>query len=480
MTTKFPDTMDFIGYNAPSRIECDIWDLVVEGEIPKEIEGSWYRTVPDPPYPPLLGHDTFISGDGMMGLFRFENGHVDYKSRYVQTERYKAQKAARRGLYGLYRNPYTDDPSVRGKPRGAANTTPIFHGGKLFALKEDSRAMELDPHTLETVGEHNYGGKLRSQTMTAHTRADHDTGELYFFGYEAGGMATRDVSYCVADKDGNLVREEWFEAPYCALIHDFVVTKKHAIFPVFPTTADMDRIKSGGAHWVFEPEKESHVGVMPRDGSVKEMRWFKIDARMSFHFMNGFSEGDKVHMDFNVSNTNAFPFIREASGIIIQPWEMKGGLVRWTMDLSKPGTEIVETSLGAPGDMPRIADKDHMKDYDIGYYQRFDPEVGPPLVAGPVGGGFNCISRLEMKTGRMKTLKMDSQSTVQEHIHVPSQKAGHEGYLIFVVDRHHEPYSQVWVVEAEHLDKGPIAKIHMPLRLRVQVHGNWVPAHLLQ
>jgi carotenoid cleavage dioxygenase len=38
----------------------------------------------------------------------------------------------------------------------------------------------------------------------------------------------------------------------------------------------------------------------------------------------------------------------------------------------------------------------------------------------------------------------------------------------------------VWVVEAEHLDKGPIAKIHMPLRLRVQVHGNWVPAHLLQ
>src|SRR6185295_15876781 len=99
----------------------------------------------------------------------------------------------------------------------AANTTPVFHGGKLFALKEDSRAMELDPHTLDTVGEYSYGGKLRSQTMTAHTRPDFDTGDLYFFGYEASGIASRDVSYCVADKDGNLKKEEWFEAPYCAL-----------------------------------------------------------------------------------------------------------------------------------------------------------------------------------------------------------------------------------------------------------------------
>ena len=30
-------------------------------------------------------------------------------------------------------------------------------------------------------------------------------------------------------------------------------------------------------------------------------------------------------MDFGVSNTNAFPFIREASGIKMEPWEMKGG-----------------------------------------------------------------------------------------------------------------------------------------------------------
>jgi carotenoid cleavage dioxygenase-like enzyme len=38
----------------------------------------------------------------------------------------------------------------------------------------------------------------------------------------------------------------------------------------------------------------------------------------------------------------------------------------------------------------------------------------------------------------------------------------------------------VLVFEAEHVDKGPIATIKMPLRLRNQVHGNWVTAEELQ
>jgi carotenoid cleavage dioxygenase len=87
MAKPFPNTMDFAGWNAPSRIECDIYDLVTEGAVPEEISGSWYRSIPDPQYSPMLGDDTFLSGDGMVSLFRFENGHVDFKMRYVKTER---------------------------------------------------------------------------------------------------------------------------------------------------------------------------------------------------------------------------------------------------------------------------------------------------------------------------------------------------------------------------------------------------------
>ncbi|MEH6517331.1 MAG: carotenoid oxygenase family protein [Halioglobus sp.] len=480
MTTQFPQDMDFGGWNAPSRIEADIYDLVVEGTIPEEINGNWYRTTPDPQYPPRPGTDTYLSGDGMISYFHFENGHVDFKSRYILTERLKNDRAARRSLYGIYRNPYTDDPSVQGKARGTANTTPVFHGGKLLCLKEDSRPMEVHPHTLETIGEWDFDGKLRSETMTAHPRYDHDTGEMYWFGYEAGGLATDDVAFCVADKDGNLIREDWFKVPYTAMMHDFLITKEHVIFPVFPTTTNLERIKAGGPHWVYEQDLESYVGIMRRDGSVKDMRWFKGPNCMAFHFMNAFTDGEYVHMDFGVSDVNGFPFILEASGIQVDPATIKSHYTRWTFDMTKPGEDFEQNELAPPGDMPRIAEKDHMRDYDIGYYLRFDPSMGPPNFAGPVGPGMNTISRLEIKTGKLKNYMPNNTTTVEEPIHVPSKKPGHEGYLIYVADLHDQGLSDVIILEAEHVDNGPIATIKMPYRLRTQVHGNWVSAENLR
>jgi len=476
MSNAFPSAMDYTGFNAPSRIECDVHDLVVEGQIPAEVNGSWYQTVPDPQYAPMIPPDTYLSGDCMMRMLRFENGRADLKQRYVQSERFKEERRARRALYGRYRNPYTDDPSVRGKSRAVYNTTPIFHGGRLLALKEDSRAMEIHPRTLETLGEWDYRGKLRSQTMTAQPRFDPETGEMFFFGYEASGLASRDVSYCIANKDGELVHEEWFQAPYCSLMHDFVVTQEHVIFPVFPITADLERMKAGGTHWIFEPGKESFIGIMPRRGSVKDMRWFRGPARSAFHYMNAFTEGSRVHMDFGCGKMVPFPFIREASGIQMRPEEMAGSFVRWSFDLSKPGDRYEESVLGPAGDMPRTSNKDQTRDYGIGYYQSFDPTLGPPNIAGPVGAGFNTIVRIEIPSGRMKRFVPGGPTTVQEHVHIPSKQPNHEGYLGFIVDRHADSLSEFVILEAQNPDKGPLARVQIPLRLRVGVHGNWVPA----
>lgn len=54
----------------------------------------------------------------MLRMFTFADGHVDYRSRYVQTEKLKLERAARRSLFGAYRNPYTDHVTVAGKNRG--------------------------------------------------------------------------------------------------------------------------------------------------------------------------------------------------------------------------------------------------------------------------------------------------------------------------------------------------------------------------
>jgi carotenoid cleavage dioxygenase len=171
MDTVFPDIPLYRGWGAPLRLESDIRDLrLVQGQVPRDLNGMLYRCGPDRQYPSIAKDDIFIDGEGMAHLFRFENGHVDYRSRWVRTERFRLQERARRSLFGRYRNRYTNDPSVAGRNMGTANTNIVWHGHKLLALKEDSLPIELDPETLETRGEWRYEGAVSAVSLTAHPK----------------------------------------------------------------------------------------------------------------------------------------------------------------------------------------------------------------------------------------------------------------------------------------------------------------------
>jgi carotenoid cleavage dioxygenase len=97
---KFPDTDVFTGYHAPSRLEGDVIDLEVDGTIPPEINGTFYRIQPDHRYPPIFEDDINFNGDGAVTAIRIQNDHVDFKQRYVRTDRYQWESEARRALFG--------------------------------------------------------------------------------------------------------------------------------------------------------------------------------------------------------------------------------------------------------------------------------------------------------------------------------------------------------------------------------------------
>ena len=480
----YPKTIHFIELNTPVGIELAANNLDVVGTIPDEIAGAFFRAVPDPAQVPMFDTDIALSGDGMVAKFTIDNGNVDYAIRYVETARYRAEKKARKALFGKYRNPYTDDPSVAGVDRTVANTTPVWHGGRLFMTKEDGRAYEINPHTLETVGSWDYYGALKSKTMTAHPRIDPVTGEMFFFGYEADGLASTKIAYCIADRDGNLTSEEWFDGPYCASIHDFAITENYAIFPIFPTTSDLDRLKAGGEHWAHEQDLESWVGIIPRYGKAEEMRWFKGPKGVSsFHLMNAYEANGLIHLDHCMTDTNAFAFMREAGGIHRDQQSLQGGLTRWTFDLSKDGDSFETGVVGPPGDMPRIRDADQGRAYNSAWYLSMNPQATtPPLLGGPVGVTFNCLLRIELGNGRIEPMALEPNMAINEPVHVPSKQAGHDGWLLFVVDRktgEGQFESELWVVEAGNVAAGPIARVLLPFKMRPQVHGWWVSADQL-
>lgn len=482
----FPQHPNYVGLNRPIGEEYDLADLPIEGSLPPEVEGTFFRAVPDPAFPPFIEDSgAILSGDGTLSAIRFANGRASVHLRYVGTARHQAEVRAGHALFGKYRNPFTDKPEVAGVDRTVANTTPVWHAGRLLMCKEDGRPYRIDPATLETLGSFDFGGALRSETMTAHVRIDAETGELFFYGYEADGPASTKIAYCVVGPDGLLKSEQWFDAPYCAMMHDFAITESYALFPIYPTTCDLDRLKAGGDHWVHHQDLNSWLGVMPRYGEVSEIRWFKGPKGVScYHMMNAFEDAQgQIHFDQCLSDSNAFPFIREASGIALQQWELNGRLARWTVDPKGGNDEVVETVIGPPGDFPVIPARRQGRPYDHAWMLTMNLErQGPPVLGGPVGAMFDLLLRLDMRGGPPQAFALPVGSCFNEPVHVPSREADHEGYLLTVVDHQTGPDSfthECWVFDAGHVAGGPVARVAIPRRLRPQVHGWWVSAQQL-
>jgi carotenoid cleavage dioxygenase len=368
VATRFPDLPIYTGFNEPSRIEADVHDLEVEGEVPRGIDGSFYRVAPDPQFPPLLGKDIYFSADGMVARFRFKDGKVDFRSRYARTDRFALERAAGKSLFGAYRDPLSDDASVKGKIRGTANTNVLVHAGQLLALKEDSPALAMDPETLETKGYWDFAGTLDCPTFTAHPKLDPETGEMVAFGYAAKGLTTPDIDVFTIGADGRVTRKVSIVAPYYAMVHDFAVTRDYIVFPLVPIVGSFERLKAGLPHFGWDSARDVHIGILPRDGEAKDVRWVRGHNRFASHVMNGFNDGRKVHLDMPVAEGNMFPFFPDVSGAPFSPAKAASRLSRWTVDLSSNSDSFEETRLSeAVGEFPRIDDRYAMAPYRHGY-----------------------------------------------------------------------------------------------------------------
>ncbi len=325
MTTAFPRQRFLRGNFAPLRLECDAPDLIIEGEVPRDLNGTLLRNGPNPMYPPRDNYHMF-SGDGMVHAFKIEDGRVSYRNRWVRTAKLERERAAGAALYGTFGNPATSDASVVGEPYNVANTNVIWHGGRLLALEEFSPPLALDPITLATRGIDDYDGRLEGP-MTAHPKIDPLSGELHFFGYGLGGLGSPAMAYHVANADGELTRSVRFESPYPSMVHDFVVTEHFVLFPIFPLTTSLERVGRGQPALAWEPDKPSCVGIMPRDGEARDLRWYEGEAACVFHPMNAYESNGEIVAD--MLRYDAAPGFAHADGTPPDPSQAIARLERW-------------------------------------------------------------------------------------------------------------------------------------------------------
>jgi carotenoid cleavage dioxygenase len=475
-----------VGFFTPERFEADIHDCEVLGKIPADLNGTFFRVGGDWLYPSMFPDDAPLNADGYISSFRFRNGIVSYKGRYVRTKRYEADKAANRQLYGYYRNPYTDDPSVRDPQRPnlrtVANTSPIVHAGKLFALKEDGLPHRIDPETLETLGTWDFDGAWKSQTFTAHPKIDPVTGEMIAFGYEATGLATDDVFIYTIGKDGKVKRETRVKVPYVSVIHDQAVTQKHILIPFGGYTTSLERLEAGKIHWGWDQTKPSMIGVLPRDGDGKDIRWFKGPERCLMHTFNAYTEGSKIILYAPFFDSNFFPFFPPVDGSPWNPQKAKAYVRRITLDLKSKKDTWTEEVLWPFNvvDLGRIDTRFMTLKQRYGYTGYADAKR--PFDEGRAGNlrgrVTNSYGRFDFETGKLNSYFAGPTHSLQECCFVPRPGSSEEGdgYLIGVASNYADMRSELIIADARRLEAGDIARVILPFRSSAQVHGLWADA----
>jgi len=452
MADDAPQNPFLTGDYAPIRSEDD-FALTVKGELPQGLRGALLRIGPNPQFPPRGAYHWF-GGDGMVHAFYLADGEARYRNRYVRTPRWRLEHQAGRALFGGFGGG-GGDPSTAGVDAGVANTNVVRHAGKVMALEEAHRPFEIT-ETLDSVG---YLEAYRGP-VTAHPKIDPATGEMIWFAYGSPRPLTGGMSYGITAADGTVLRRQDFQAPYAAMVHDFMVSQGHALIPVLPLTASLERAKAGGPAYAWEPEAGGWLGLVRRDYGAGSVRWLPVPSCYVFHAMNAWEADGKLVAD--VMRYDRAPLFPTVDGT--PPARAFARLARWTIDLAGGTDAVVEEPLDErAGEFPRIDERWATRANRHGWFALDDD-------AGPSG-----VRHVDLETGRRQAYELPPGDIASEPVFAARGPAEGEGWITTVVWRAAENRSDLLILEALDIEAGPVATVELPRRVPFGFHGQWLP-----
>jgi carotenoid cleavage dioxygenase len=414
---------------APVAEERTLQAVPVEGRIPEGLRGTLFRNGPNPLKPDPSAH--WFMGDGMIHAFRIGSSGVDYGNRWIRTARW-AQAAGESG---------------DGRPGGLANTNILAHADRLLALEEQHLPVAIDPASLATGTAVDFGGGLAAGPFTAHPKHDPSTGELVFFGYGADGFLNEAIRVGTLDAAGRIVRCETVQAPYAAMVHDFAVTERFVVIPLFPLVAD----PKDGVVW--RPERGGWLGVMDRPLGAPSLRWTRAPDGFAFHVMNAWDEDGVISIDMMLSD--APPFFPGPSGAA--PVDAPAFLTRWTLDVRNPGATVASRRLShLDGEFPRIDERFAGRRHRCGFFTTSD-----------------AIVRRD-EDGRQMLFRLPPGDCASEPVFVARGPDEGDGWLLTVLFRQDSLCSELAILDARDVPAGPVARAGLPCRVPAGFHGNWV------
>ena len=427
------------GNLAPVFEEVTAFDLPVEGAIPPELKGLYARNGANP----REGHaGHWFMGDGMLHGVSLKDGRAEwYRNRWVRTPRFNGAPS-RPGI-----------PDIRAS---TANTNVIAHAGKIMALVENALPMMMT-RDLDTVGFHDYGGKLDTP-FTAHPKICPTTGEMHFFGY---GFMPPFLTYHAVDASGALLRSIPIPTKAPTMMHDFAMTSDHVIFMDLPVVFDMPAAQRGTMPFAWNDSYGARLGILKRGAGIESLRWVEIDPCYVFHVANAFEEADGTIL-IDVAWYNEL----WRGGPSATSFD-KASLKRWRIP---PGATRAQEQLldDKAIEFPRVNESLTGSRHNIVY----SVDTGSDLASGR----YTSVRKYDLKSGN-NTVHDFGTGVPSEFVHIaPEGSTGEDdGWLMgFVYDRARDA-SDLVILDAQKIESKPVARIGLPARVPQGFHGNWMP-----
>lgn len=464
---------------------CD--DLPVSGTLPQALQGTYIQNGPNPQFPAKSPYHPF-DGDGMLHAIYLQDGKASYRNRYVQTHAYQYERAAGQPLWSGLLEPLQARPP-QGRLKNPANTALIQHAGKTLALWEQGLPHEIDPVSLETIGEYDFDGQLR-HAMTAHPKHDPVTGELFVFGYQTRQPPY--LWYSVFSKHGELLQQVPVDLPRSVMMHDFAITDNYVILLDLPYTFGIQQLLNKGALGGFDASQPARIGIMSRHAEqsakahdeveCRPVTWIDIDPCYVFHIINAYqiSSGqpgeqsnqivvdvcryDDLQMPINPLYDQTVNYQQ-----LLRTDNQQPQVCRWRIDLDNH--RLTETALSESSmELPRINPAYSGKPYRYAYLAQLS--LASLL---PVGSAY---VKLDVEQPNLWVHPHGEGRYGGEAVFVPDPDSETEdaGWLVGFVYDQATGQSDFVVACAQTPEQPPVAVVHLPMRVPYGIHGIWLPS----
>ena len=455
--------------------EHNYWVDDIEGALPADLSGTFFRNGPGRI---KVGEDHFghwFDGDGMISAISFQGGRAHYKNRYVRTPKYIRE--TRKGRidfrgFGTQRKGGALANMFRA-PANPANTSVVFHGGKLLALYEGGRPYQLDPSNLETLGEYFYEGRLGIQnTFSAHGKINPRTGYYYNFGIGVTGVRRDGLRSCVhlykISPNGRLVNTVRFPVEgNLPFLHDFGMTENYAVIVVSSIVMDGLLKVAFGTKSVaditsFNRQQQAQVLIVDLN-TMQEVERFDLDPMGVIHYGNAWEEKGDIH--FELIRFSDFEVFNELKNIVKAPKVGGAEFVHYTVN-RKRGTLSCEPIDMVASEFPAW----NME--KTGEKNRYTYSVA--TLDNGTGTYFNSVQKRDAKSGNVTFHDFGPSRFTAEALYIPKTgaKTEDDGYMASVVYDANKHLSEIVLLDAKEIENC-IARVKLKHHVPHGFHGHF-------